>query len=147
MPGTQDSLGAAGSPPGASLAGSNTFAGNQVFNGKTTHNGGVALHRVTFADANYTVLTSDTIVATAAAFTASRTITLPTAASFGAGGLLIISDDFQSVGAVNTLTIQANGAENILTTAAAANTLVKNTARCAVILLCTGTAWIVLSNL
>ena len=133
------------------LGGGNVNAGGTlIVGGKTTHNGSTAIHRVTFGDANYTALVSDTMIATSVAFTAPRTITFPTGATMGAGTIIAVCDEAGAVGAINTLTLSAQAGETIASTAGAALTLVKNTARSVVLLLCTGNAtpaYIVLSNL
>jgi len=59
--------------------------------------------RTTVGDANYNVLVSDDYVTTSVAFTAPRTWTLFN--TIFAGEEVIISDDFQTITAVNTLTI------------------------------------------
>ena len=133
------------------IGGGNINAGGTlIVGGKTTHNGSTAIHRVTFGDASYTALVSDTMIATSAAFTAPRTITLPAGATMGAGTIIAVCDEFGAVGAVNTLTLSAQAGETIASTSGAALTLVKTTARSVVLLLCTGNAtpaYIVLSNL
>ena len=60
--------------------------------------------RTIVGDANYNVLFSDDYVTTSVAFTAARTWTLPSFSVF-AGEEVIISDDFQTITSVNTLTI------------------------------------------
>jgi len=57
----------------------------------------------TFGDANYTVLASDKTISTSVTFTAPRTVTLID--GLNVGKELIISDSFQAINGVNTLTI------------------------------------------
>lgn len=64
-------------------------------------------------DANYTVLSTDFVVVTSVAFTASRTWTLPAANSIPAGSEIIIADLIGTVTTTNTLVIQRAGADTI----------------------------------
>ena len=67
----------------------------------------------TFGNANYNASASDRTIATSASFTAQRTITLPTVASFNAGQQLTVLDSFGAINGANTLVISANGADTI----------------------------------
>jgi hypothetical protein len=64
-------------------------------------------------DANYTILAANAFVYTSAAFTAARTWTLPSAASYRAGVPLTIADLFGTLTATNTLTIARAGSDTI----------------------------------
>lgn len=64
-------------------------------------------------DANYTILTTDRVVGTNAAFTGSRTFTLPAANAFNAGQTLIVADFQGTVTVSNTLVIARAGADTI----------------------------------
>lgn len=67
----------------------------------------------THGDSIYTILSTDRVVATSAAFTASRTWTLPAANSVNAGQLLVVTDLAGGVTASNTLVISRVGADTI----------------------------------
>jgi len=64
-------------------------------------------------NANYTILATDVLVYTSVAFTASRTWTLPSAASYGAGRILRVVDLLRTVTATNTLVLQRGGTDTI----------------------------------
>jgi hypothetical protein len=67
----------------------------------------------TVGDTNYTVQTTDRVIATSAVFTAARTFTLPSASSFGAGQSLLITDLAGGVTPVNYLQLLRSGADTI----------------------------------
>ncbi|TGN89428.1 hypothetical protein EOW77_0003635 [Bradyrhizobium yuanmingense] len=64
-------------------------------------------------DANYTILATDRVVGTNAAFTASRTFTLPAANAVNAGHSLIVADFQGTVTGSNTLIIARAGSDTI----------------------------------
>lgn len=64
-------------------------------------------------DANYTILATDRTVGTNAAFTASRTFTLPAANAVNPGHELIVADFQGTVTGVNTLIVQRAGADTV----------------------------------
>jgi hypothetical protein len=64
-------------------------------------------------NANYTILATDRLVYNSVAFTAPRTWTLPSAASYGAGRTLTIIDAIGTVTTTNTLTIARAGSDTI----------------------------------
>ncbi|WP_036010779.1 hypothetical protein [Bradyrhizobium yuanmingense] len=64
-------------------------------------------------NANYTILASDRVVGTNAAFTASRTWTLPAANAVNAGHSLIVADFQGTVTGSNTLIIARAGSDTI----------------------------------
>ncbi|WP_152621369.1 hypothetical protein [Bradyrhizobium japonicum] len=76
-------------------------------------------------DSAYTILSTDRTVGTNAAFTASRTWTLPTANSVNPGQQIVVADFQGTVTATNTLVIQRAGADTVnggtSTTISAAN--------------------------
>lgn len=78
----------------------------------TTHNTGQVIKRTVVADANYTALTSDYIIAYTTCST-TRTVALPAAATC-AGQMFIVKDESGSVnGATITITVDPAGAETI----------------------------------
>lgn len=64
-------------------------------------------------NANYTILATDRVVGTNAAFTASRTFTLPAANAVNAGHSLIVADFQGTVTGSNTLIIARAGSDTI----------------------------------
>lgn len=82
------------------------------------------IKRVTFGDADYTMLIDDRVISSSVTLTAPRTIALVSGLS--AGQSVIILDDFQAINSTNTLTITVptgkklngvvNGTETIETT-------------------------------
>ncbi|MCA1381307.1 hypothetical protein [Bradyrhizobium sp. BRP23] len=64
-------------------------------------------------NANYTILASDRVVGTNAAFTASRTWTLPAANAVNAGQALIVADFEGTVTSTNTLIIARAGSDTV----------------------------------
>lgn len=64
-------------------------------------------------DVAYTILSTDNVVGTTAAFTAARTWTLPAANSVNPGHKLLIADFIGGVTASNTLTISRAGTDTI----------------------------------
>jgi len=68
--------------------------------------------RVAVADANYTALATDRLVAYTA-LTAARTVTLPAAASFPAGATLTVVDESGACSATKTITVSRAGSDTI----------------------------------
>ncbi|MBV8971997.1 MAG: hypothetical protein JO290_06870 [Sphingomonadaceae bacterium] len=68
--------------------------------------------RTAVSDANYTVLTTDRMVAYTT-LTAARTVSLPTAASFPTGTRLLVIDETGNCSATKTITIAPNGTDNL----------------------------------
>lgn len=66
-----------------------------------------------FGNANYTASITDRTVATSVAFSAQRTVTLPTVASFNPGQQLVVIDSFGAINGANTMVIAANAADTI----------------------------------
>lgn len=64
-------------------------------------------------DANYTILATDRVVATSAAFTAARVWTLPAASAVNAGQSILVVDGAGGVTVTNTLTVQRAGSDTI----------------------------------
>jgi hypothetical protein len=64
-------------------------------------------------DSNYTILSTDRVVATNAAFTAARTWTLPAASALNAGQTVTIVDAQGTLTATNTLTVTRAGTDTI----------------------------------
>jgi hypothetical protein len=71
------------------------------------------IQRTTVGDAAYTILSTDRLVVTSAAFTAARTWTLPAANALKAGTMIIVLDEQRTVTATNTLTIARAGTDTI----------------------------------
>ena len=63
-------------------------------------------------DANYTVLTTDRMVAVTA-ITAARTLTLPAASTYPQGAILTIADESGACSPTNTITINRAGSDTI----------------------------------
>lgn len=72
---------------------------------------GVNRNRKTFSNAAYTVLVTDDYIAQVGTMSATRAVTLPTAASAGAGHVLTIKDESGTVGVVNTITFTLSGGD------------------------------------
>lgn len=68
---------------------------------------------VQIGDQNYGTGSTDTVIATSAAFTAPRTITLPAASSRAAGSTLVFLDRVGAVSAANTLTFATAGSDTL----------------------------------
>ena len=68
--------------------------------------------RSAVADAPYTVLTTDYLVAYTS-ISAARNVTLPAASTFAAGRRLVVIDESGSVSATNTISVVPNGADTI----------------------------------
>lgn len=100
-----------------------------------TFNGGQTVKRTAVSDAAYTALVGDYIIAYTS-LTASRTVTLPAAATAGAGKMFVIKDE---AGAASTypIVIDPNAAELIDGSA----TKSINTNYSALKIYCNGTAW------
>lgn len=64
-------------------------------------------------DTNYTIVAANVAITTSAAFTASRTWTLPAANAVAAGAEVIVADLFGGVTTTNTLVIARAGADTI----------------------------------
>ncbi|HLW70387.1 MAG TPA: hypothetical protein VKS22_07175 [Candidatus Binataceae bacterium] len=64
-------------------------------------------------DANYTILATDRMITTNAAFTAPRTFTLPAVSAINPAQELIIADAAGGISSTNTLTIVAAGSDTI----------------------------------
>jgi hypothetical protein len=84
-------------------------------------------------DSNYTILSTDRVVATNAAFTAARTWTLPAANSVNPGQSVTVADIQGTLTSTNTLTVARAGSDTIeggsqvvLSTASASLTLVSD---------------------
>lgn len=67
----------------------------------------------THGDSIYTILATDRVVGTSAAFTASRTWTLPAANALNAGQRVVVADYAGGVTATNTLVISRAGSDTI----------------------------------
>jgi hypothetical protein len=70
----------------------------------------VSRHAV--SDTNYTALRTDRLIAYTA-ITAARTVSLPTAASYPVGTLLIVADETGNCSSSKTITLSANGTDAI----------------------------------
>jgi len=68
-------------------------------------------NRKTFSNAAYTALVTDHYIAQIGTMNATRAVTIPTAASAGAGHELIIKDESGTVTAVNTITFTMSGGD------------------------------------
>lgn len=90
--------------------------------------------RTTVGDAAYTILATDRLIVTSAAFTAARTWTLPAANALGAGVTIQVFDEQRTITATNTLsiaragtdTIEGGSASIVLSSAGASVTLMTN---------------------
>jgi hypothetical protein len=68
--------------------------------------------RTAVADANYTVLTSDRLIAYTS-LSAARTVTLPAASLYPTGTLLTIIDESGFCSAINTITVARSGSDTV----------------------------------
>ncbi len=93
--------------------------------------------RATVADANYTVLASDSVVAYTS-LSASRTVTLPAASGVQAGKQFVVKDESGSCASGKTITVAGtiDGTTN----------LVLNTAYAKTVLYSSGTAWFTIAS-
>jgi hypothetical protein len=69
--------------------------------------------RTARGDANYTILTTDRLVAVTASLTAPRTFTLPAASAYPTGRVLTVVDEAGGVTSTNTLTVARAGSDTI----------------------------------
>ena len=69
--------------------------------------------RTAVGDTNYTILSTDVIVATTAAFTAPRTWTLPSAAACNPGQRIQVIDEIAAISGANNLTVQRAGSDTV----------------------------------
>lgn len=67
----------------------------------------------TFGNANYIASASDRVIATSVNFTAPRTVTLPSVASYNSGQTTVIVDSFGAINGINTMAIAAAGGDTI----------------------------------
>lgn len=70
--------------------------------------------RTTFSNANYNGTTSDRLIVQTGNMTASRTVTLPLAASVPAGTPITVQDDSGTVTRFNTIVVSRNGTDSII---------------------------------
>jgi len=70
--------------------------------------------RTSVGDANYSILATDVVVATTAAFTAPRTWSLPLAASCNPGQRIYVIDEVGAVSGSNTLTVARSGSDTVV---------------------------------
>lgn len=69
--------------------------------------------RTTFSNADYTVLSTDKVVAQVGTMTAVRTVTLPLANTVNAGQEITVIDESGTVSSTNTIIISRSGADTI----------------------------------
>lgn len=104
--------------------------------------GGFTVKRTTFSNAAYAMLTTDFYVAQVGTMSASRTVTLPAAATAAAGKFYVIKDASGSVTGANDIVVDGNGAE--LIDGAASKTI--DSAYGSLTLICDGTGWQVVAH-
>jgi hypothetical protein len=88
-----------------------TLSGTLNVTSDITLGGGIKVHRTTVADAAYTAQHADYIIAYTS-LSATRTVSLPAAATAGAGRVYIIKDESGGA-ATNNIVIDPSGAETI----------------------------------
>ena len=89
----------------------NTFLGST---NKTVARANLDIDRIALVNnVDYTILSTDKVVAQTGTISAPRTFSLPSASSFPAGGELIVMDESGTVDDTNNITIQRAGADTI----------------------------------
>src|SRR5713226_3262063 len=113
--------GVAAVPGNWSIGGTLTVAGQATFNGGFANP--AALRNAsnlnidgltTHGDSAYAILATDRVVATSAAFTASRTCTLPAANAVNPGQSLTITDEANGITSTNTLVVSRAGSDTVV---------------------------------
>lgn len=130
----------------ARFGGSQTSTPTGPTGGSIFHaDGGVTFKRRTVANADTTAALDDFLI-NITGITADRTVTLPTVASAGAGKMYVITNDDGTTTLTNEIIVDGNGAETI--DGAATAHLRGPTANIysSITLICTGTAWKILST-
>jgi hypothetical protein len=103
------------------LTDNNTYTGTNTFNAALAFNAAAVIStrsalkvdsRTTVADAIYTVLSTDYLVAYTS-LSAARTVTLPAASTFNAGRRLVIIDESGSASQTNAISLAPNGTDTI----------------------------------
>lgn len=103
------------------LTDNNTYTGTNTFNAALAFNAAAVIStrsalkvdsRTTVADAIYTVLSTDYLVAYTS-LGAARTVTLPAASTFNAGRRLVIIDESGSASQTNAISLAPNGTDTI----------------------------------
>ncbi len=89
------------------------FTGALSVAGTLTFAGGLKLTRSTFSNANVLLTTASLYAAQIGVMSASRTATLPLAATAGAGAYVVIADESGTVTPTNKITITPAGADTI----------------------------------
>jgi hypothetical protein len=92
------------------VTGATTLSSTLSVSGAATLGIGVT----TRGDANYTILATDGAVVTNAAFTLSRTFTLPAANAVKPGQRIIVSDEANGITSTNTLVLSRAGTDTIV---------------------------------
>src|SRR5712691_293448 len=111
----------------AAIPGNFAIGGTLTVTGQATFNGGFANPATlrnasnldidaltTHGDSAYAILATDRVVATSAAFTASRIWTLPAANAVNPGQSLTITDEANGITSTNTLVVSRAGSDTIV---------------------------------
>jgi hypothetical protein len=143
----------------AAIPGNFSIGGTLTITGQATFNGGFANpatlrnasnlnidELTTHGDSAYAILATDRVVATSAAFTASRTWTLPAANAVNPGQSLTITDEANGITSTNTLVVSRAGSDTIVAQGTNVSTITLSSAGALITLISDGSSkWIVQS--
>src|SRR6266700_5446097 len=145
--------GVAAVPGNWSIGGTLTVAGQATFNGGFANP--AALRNAsnlnidgltTHGDSAYAILATDRVVATSAAFTASRTWTLPAANAVNPGQSLTITDEANGITSTNTLVVSRAGSDTVVAQGTTVSSITLASAGALITLISDGSSkWIVQS--
>jgi len=145
--------GVAAVPGNWSIGGTLTVAGQATFNGGFANP--AALRNAsnlnidgltTHGDSAYAILATDRVVATSAAFTASRTWTLPAANAVNPGQSLTITDEANGITSTNTLVVSRAGSDTVVAQGTTVTSITLSSAGALITLISDGSSkWIVQS--
>ncbi len=143
--------GVAAVPGNWSIGGTLTVAGQATFNGGFANP--AALRNAsnlnidgltTHGDSAYAILATDRVVATSAAFTASRTWTLPAANAVNPGQSLTITDEANGITSTNTLVVSRAGSDTVVAQGTTVSSITLSSAGALITLISDGSSkWIV----
>jgi hypothetical protein len=141
----------------AAIPGNFSIGGTLTVTGQATFNGGFANPATlrnasnldidaltTHGDSAYAIVATDRVVATSAAFTASRIWTLPAANTVNPGQSLTISDEANGITSTNTLVVSRAGSDTIVAQGTNVSTITLASAGALIALISDGSSkWIV----
>ena len=143
--------GVAAVPGNWSIGGTLTVAGQATFNGGFANPAALRNAsnlnidgRTTHGDSAYAILATDRVVATSAAFTASRTWTLPAANAVNPGQSLTITDEANGIASTNTLVVSRAGSDTVVAQGTTVSSITLASAGALITLISDGSSkWIV----